>query len=347
MSVTTEITILTTSARKDYPLIGLPQTFLFQPTVESLNRQTYRDFEWVLVDANWSREREERLASKADFRLKYVNPNPNRFLERGLWANGSMKNAGIVKASGRLVIFLDDCTDLPPDWLEKMASWWDRGMYPMSLTYYYEGGHPKFVGDGASHEEFLYGRMLDHESKWRSFLEIGTVMRDSRAAEVEKNAAMLAPPSWFYGGSSVSLEALLAVNGMDERCDGQKGLDDVEVGMRVARAGFSRFLLKKELRHIEHRHESLDERVFFYRGPPLVCNFAIVQYNFHYEEPRVNEKIMTREDCELIRSKICPACQNYNRCKGEELAGRFYVTEEALDLWLSLQRTRNLRGERE
>jgi len=343
----TEISILINTCREDFPMVNLPNTFIFEPTVKSLNRQELKNFELVIVDACYSEERKRWLESHAEFPFRYVNAFPNRFLEHGMCAIASMKNKGLLYCEGELVVFVDDCTEFPPFWTMKIWSWYEKGYYPMSLTYYYEAGKPKILGKGSPHKEEIYGRILNHEEKWHTFLKLGDLVRDSRADIVNRRGVMQAPANWFYGGSSAPLEALIKINGIDEKFDGKKGLEDSDTGLRLEKAGYSGlFVLDKNLWHIEHWHKSISEKVLWYRGPTPACNYALLQYNLRRDGFKANTSILTLEECEWIRDRICGGCNNRSRCLNEEFKAKFYVECEGFYTWLRLQRVFDLGEER-
>lgn len=342
-----DITILMNSAREDFPLVKLPDTFIFAPTVKSLNKQEVQNFELVIVDACWSEERKRWIETYAEFPVKYVNAHPNRFLKHGMCAIASMKNKGLLYAEGELVVFVDDCTEFPSFWTRRIWDWYSRGYWPMSLTYYYEAGKPKLLKKDDRYIEILYGRVHDKTENLFAYVRPGELVRDSRADTVNARGVLNAPASWFYGGSSAPLQALLRINGVDEKFDGCKGLEDSDTGLRLENAGYKGlFVLDRDLWHIEHWHKSISEKVLWYRGPTAKCNYGLLQYNRSKGEFRANEKVLSRKDCEWIRQNICPKCDNLHRCVNEEFKGKFYIECEGFETWLRLQRTFDLREER-
>ncbi|RLI81835.1 MAG: hypothetical protein DRP01_10530, partial [Archaeoglobales archaeon] len=329
------VSIVMNTCRDDFPMVGLPNTFIFEPTVRSLNRQTVKDFELIIVDACYSPRRLKWLEENTEFPFKYINAFPNRFLENGLVAISSMKNRGLLYVDGELVVFMDDCTEYPRKWVERILYWYGRGYWPMSLTYYYEGGRPKVLSKSDRYFEVLYGREVDKTENLFKYVKPGEIVRDSRADMVNARGTLNAPASWFYGGSSAELSALLDINGIDERFDGSKGLEDADTGIRLEMAGYGgMFILDKELWHVEHWHKPISERVLFYKGPTPKCNYALLQYNQLKNSYRANTSILSYEDCLWIRDNICPKCPNLGRCVNEEFRGRFFIDCDAFHKWL-------------
>jgi GT2 family glycosyltransferase len=340
-----EISILLNSCREDYPMVGLPGTFLFEPTIKSLNRQELQNFELVIIDALYSERRRRWLDENARFPVKYLDAFPNRWLERGMVGIATQKNKGLIHAGGELIVFMDDCTEFPPDWTKRMWGWYEKGYWPMSLTYYHEGGRPKLLNRAGGGDFPFLPREDDREQRFSAFIKPGDAVRDSRAKFADESGTMQVSGSWFYGGSSATLEALLKINGVDERLDGCKSLEDVDVGMRLEQAGYlGKFVLDRDLHHVENWHTGASKRILHYHGPTPKCNYALLQHNLG--NPVANKKIITRADCDWIRENICPRCNNYARCLNEELRGRFYIESDGFETWLKLQRTFDLAEER-
>ena len=344
-----EISIIMNTCREDYPMVGLPNTFIFEPTVKTLNKQKLQNFELIIVDALYSEKRRRWLENNAEFPVKYVNAFPNRFLENGMCAISSQKNKGLIYAEGELVVFMDDCTMFPlKDWTERIWYWYEQGYWPMSLTYYFEGGKPKLLGRSSRYVEKFYGREYDKEGNFYTFLKEGEIVRDSRADYVNaSNIVKPAPAGWFYGGSSASLKALLKINGLDEKFDGKKSLEDVDLGLRLEMAGFkNKFVADSKLWHIENWHKSVNEKVLWYRGSTPCCNYGLLRFNQVKNLWKANSYIITYEDCLWIRDNICASCFNLERCRGEEFKGKFFIECEGFRKWLELQEAFNLEEKR-
>lgn len=47
----TAISIIMATARENYPIIGQPKLHMFKPTIDSLKTQSFKDFEFIIVDA--------------------------------------------------------------------------------------------------------------------------------------------------------------------------------------------------------------------------------------------------------------------------------------------------------
>jgi hypothetical protein len=314
------ISCILPTARDPYPIIGLPDMHIFQPTLRSLERQAFRDFELIIVDARYPEKRDWIESHKWGFPIKYVPPHPNHsfWLQRKRWNIAGMLNAAILHAEGELLVRVDDCSEFEHDFLKRFWDGYRSGYFPMAMHVRYRNGEPVVEG--------------------------GRLVRDSRYQLVKAmGGRMIAYTSQYYGYSSVSLDAALKVNGWNELCDGQKGLEDVEFGERLVLAGYSgMFLLDVNLQVIEHEHEPIEGM----ESKLNHCNYGLIQYDRMRGLYRANEKPLKFEDCEWIRDEICPKCDIYHRCLKEDLKGRFYIEGEDFRLWLQNQNIFDLREER-
>jgi len=344
-----DISVIMATARRDYPIIGLPDMHLFEPTIRSLVRQTFKDFELIIVDALYGK-RERQDFSKLPFPVKYVPPHPSHgfWVDRGLWGVAGMLNTALLYAEGELVVRIDDCSEFKEWFLERIWEAYQSGYFPLAMHIRYHAGKPARVNEEylRSGYEARYAISMDTEDRVtllrRIYGENG-IVRDTRWPVVEKAGKMIAPPEWFYGYSSFTLEAALKINGFNELFDGVKGQEDQDFGIRLDMAGYRNvLLLDKDLWVIEHEHYPCEVK----SPPPFKCNYGIIQYERAKGLWRANSWRLSLDDCEWIRCNICPRCFNYRRCLGERLGGRFYIDNDLFRLWLTNQRTFDLREER-
>ncbi len=81
--------------------------------LESLSKQTYRDFEFVLVEDGSSRKADQILESfKESFPINYI--------DRENQGPSLARNTGMAEAKGEYLLFVDSDCILPPDWMEKI-----------------------------------------------------------------------------------------------------------------------------------------------------------------------------------------------------------------------------------
>lgn len=102
-----KVSVLTVSKRTGWEQIAL----------DSLARQTFRDFEYVVV-------------SEDPLEIPSI-PAPPKTRRSNLSASN---NVGIKNCSGRYIVFYQDFIELPPDCLEKLVSLADRNTFVTTLT---------------------------------------------------------------------------------------------------------------------------------------------------------------------------------------------------------------------
>ena len=343
----TSISVVIATARDPYPIIGLPSVHVLQPTLYSLEKQTFRDFEVVIVDARFPEKREWIEKRKWSFPIKYVPPNPNHsfWLGKGLWNVAGMLNTALLYVEGDLIVRIDDASEIPDvNYLQKFWDAYQNGYFALAMHTRYRGGKQVYYNEEYRREGYEIAREpASRKDILLNFFKEGDPVRDTRWPTVERQGRMIAPPEWFYGFSSFSLEAALKVNGFNELFDGVKGQEDQDFGIRLSMAGYKDvFLLDKDLWVIEHEHLPC-----VVKSPePFKCNYGLIQYEQLKGLFRANSWKLTLEDCEWIRRNICPKCLNHGRCLKETLKGQFYVDNELFRLWLQNQPIFDLREER-
>lgn len=345
------LSVILATARDSYPIIGLPDLFVLEPTFRSLEKQSFRDFEVIVVDALFPQKREWIGKHKWSFPVKYVPPHPNHrfWLDRGLWNTAGMLNTALLYAEGELIVRMDDCSEAPDaNYLQKFWDAYQSGYFALAMHVRYLEGKPATVDSQYLERgyEAKYAKLPESEDRMALLERLygkNGIVRDTRWPTVETKGKMIAPSEWFYGFSSFSLEAALKVNGFNELFDAVKGQEDQDFGIRLSMAGYRNvFLLDKDLWVIEHEHLPC-----VVKSPePFKCNYGLIQYVQLKGLWKANSWSLSLQDCRWIRHNICPKCGNYQRCLKETLAGKFYVDNELFRLWLQNQPIFDLRGER-
>lgn len=183
----------------------------FDWAIESLKTQTFKDFEYVVVDSYHNKRKElvEELMEEHSFPYQYTHipDKPSRWnMKRPAISNA--RNTAIIFSKGKYIVFHDDNCKMPPDWLEKHIRWLESGYIVAGnwITYQKEG----FIGP--------YG--------WEHRYNL-------------EKAPKLINGTWLYTGNcSFSLETALDINGFDEELDGEQGQEDINFGIRAERKGY-------------------------------------------------------------------------------------------------------------
>jgi len=326
-----DISVIMPTARDDYSIIGQPDLHYLKPTIDSLSKQTFKDFEFILVDALQD-QKESYDFSKLPFPIKHIPVHPNHrfWLDMKRWNVCGALNTGIIHAEGELIVRIDDCSEFEPDFLQRFWDGYQSGYFPLAMHIRYLGGKPARLneeyhkeGYEAKHSDtFEKGEKLDILK--RIYGDEGLI-RDTRYKVVKaRGGRMIAPINWYYGYSSASLEALLKINGYDELFDGDKSLEDADAGSRLTMAGYGgKFLLDVDHQVIEHEHKPIPESLITRGFKPIKCNYAIYLANQRKRRWKANSDNLTEEDLKfIVEESLKPPCSPRpdfyeNDCQGD------------------------------
>jgi len=187
----------------------------FEYALQSLKEQTFRDFEYIIVDGYYNIRKNEilNLINKigVDFPILYIPDKPCRWRgQRPQICNA--RNTALIFAKGEYIIQVDDCTRMPIDWIEKHLIYLKKGYLVAGAWIGYQiiDSHGKGI-------EGCYG------PEYRT-----TIVKESKEVG----------PEWFYGQNcSYPLEPILDINGFDEILDGEMGQEDISLAIRLVRNG--------------------------------------------------------------------------------------------------------------
>ena len=183
---------------------------LFECALENLKRQSDQNFEYIIVDAYWSQRHSlvENIIKSAncEFPIKYIPDKPSRWSGRRP-ALSSARNTAYLWSDPQSdgLIFYDDCCTLNAvDLVERHGEWMKKGIACAGTWY----SLPRVYG-------------------W-----------EWRRKGMKKLEWVLCEGSWLHGGNfSVPIRALEGVGLWDEAYDGEIGVDDCDLGIRLSRSG--------------------------------------------------------------------------------------------------------------
>jgi len=289
-------------------MIGIEGKHLLEPTLKSLKEQTFKNFEFVCVDILYEKRPDMLEEFELPFPFKHVSAKPDWWLEKGVWSGAAPRNKGIAVADDdvELIVVLDDCCEFGSDFLQQFWNWYQRGYFAMALTLYNMGGKPLYY-DNESKKQIVEAQVKDLKEGYSESLDKvhnkGERFRDSRWTFVERSEGIFyPPPQMYYGYSSVSMEAILKVNGYDEKLDGDKSLIDVDLGLRLAQARYNQFVLDEKLTVTENAHHGIPSEILFWDGGVIKSNYNIMNLNQRKNRWKANSYVFTLEEADWIRT---------------------------------------------
>ncbi len=230
---------------------------------DSLAKQTFTDFELVLVDALYERRKKIALKESRDrfISLRHVGMDPTpKFC-----AFSTFSNAGIVSSSGEVLLFLVDYSSLPPDLIEKHARFHQadktehRGLMGPhryvgldAVTRFPEYGRQeidRYDADCASGrlDEFLFSlvpgpRPLHGETvkTWPAGgheADGGAVVPFDADPKLRMQAGPIEPSFFHAKNESVHRDRVIEVNGYDQELDGAHLYQDSDFADRLTIKG--------------------------------------------------------------------------------------------------------------
>lgn len=289
---TMKISVVMATARGNYHPLGRTalelknNIQLFDIILKSLEKQTFTDFEFVIVDALYQTRKDFFKQKTFSFPIKHIEDKPNVWNSKGMWALCSARNQGILHSDGELIVFIDDIFSFGSDWLELFWKYYhEDGLFAMSLSEFYTHQGTKLIRNGKWIRDSRWN-FIEHHSE--HIQKIGTA-----------NIHNLGDWFYVYGGAAVSMDMLLRVNGFDENFDGTKSLEDCDLGRRLASLGCM-FVFDKRLKSEGHgMHYPLT--VLTYKGPDFKSNISLVQLNTDKNRFIVNYKLLSEEEIQYVR----------------------------------------------
>jgi hypothetical protein len=194
---------------------------MFQMYIDCLEQQTFKDFEFILVDGKYDENKESFKNIKTSFVVKHVpiHDNHRYWFDKNLVHISSIKNTGLLYADGELCISVDDA-ELFHDKLLDM--YW----------YYYQSG---FLMNSL----FKRFKTISVNALKRVNMPIlGEEYNNDPRFNYLKNENLIhSHGDLLYAGTSFTLNSAIKLNGFNEKMDGCKSLEDVEFGIRLQLLG--------------------------------------------------------------------------------------------------------------
>jgi len=203
------MSVILNTARSNFPMIGFPNINHLFYVIDSLRRQTFKDFELIVSDyIHGSRKIDWNEAGPVGFSIYHVPIEHSSAHSGGYCAISGGKNNGIMYSSGRYLVFLDDCCAFEKNFLFIIFNnWAQRKLFTNALHRKEIGSQSYFDGSGEPVVDCRYKLLGEQQELIDCF--------------------------HMYGYSSMSIDAALKINGFDEMFDGSRQLEDIECGERL------------------------------------------------------------------------------------------------------------------
>lgn len=300
------ISVIIATGRESYDAYLIdPKLHLMRPSFETLQAQTFTDFEVIVVDSLF---KHRNLASEIqslqawNFPWKVIGYD-SIWLDRGLWSLQHAFNSGAVASRGKYLLFCGDCFRLPTYTLEHSQILIDQGMSPMLMCYRTKGCQ---LVKGEDITQTIDGCYTIQDAKDRGLFQLGKIYCESRIGALRDG---FLPPILFnwqfhFGYGFIWRDDFFSVNGWDEMFDGDKALGDVEMGSRLEMCGRLRACLKWDLCVYEELHKKICQSVFSNEAV-FKSNYDMIWLMRLYNISRANSTLYKTCDLQrVVRSQL-------------------------------------------
>jgi glycosyltransferase involved in cell wall biosynthesis len=198
------------------------------------------------------------------------------------------RNTAASYARGDLLVFVDDCTELLPSFLEAAVELHDRGKIPTRVLL--TAAEPHASGRTPTRDLLRTMKIVDVDPVWRN------------------NGSPTDRTEWELSGQAggvfvVPTETFLRLNGFDENFDGNWGCEDIEFWTRLDRLGLKR-VGRADLAVLRWAHHATPLRRTLRR-----CREAYAQWAYRSKRIEANRQLSNNDLDELRRAPPCdPAC---------------------------------------
>jgi len=314
------------TARSDFPYLNHPDLNVFTPTLESFRKQTFTDFEWIIVDALYEQRKDYFKDMKLPFKVKHIPAQPNLWIEQGMPGICAQYNKGIIYADGELLFFTGDSHMATPDFMENMNSYYTQGYFPLAWYMYdHSRSEPSFSAEVSEEKH-----KLAYPDRTTTPIPYNILGYTGKSVSIEHrytskfqdpNTTMaFAHWGWWFGISSASLEAMLKINGFNQNFDGDRMLLDCDVGSRLQLAGygqrlalFRNFFLTRIPTDVNVWNQTIKKV-----GATIKCNLPLIWHSRAFERYRANTIALTDEDIVWMKKVFCAErCDIRETCKRE------------------------------
>lgn len=110
-----KFTVAMFTARSDNSMVGYPKIHIFEYFIDSLRKQTFKDFEVLIVDRCYEQRKDYFKSYNEDFEIIHVPVKPNIWTD--YYSFSTSRNTCLLHARGEIVMVIADCVYLNKDTL--------------------------------------------------------------------------------------------------------------------------------------------------------------------------------------------------------------------------------------
>jgi glycosyltransferase involved in cell wall biosynthesis len=232
-------------------------------TLAGMRDQTFRDFELVICDRRYEKRHQEVMALADEYGVRAIHVPEHR--RNGKWTTFcSAWNTGFAVARGKYVIILQDYAYCPPGWIAAHLAHlrtdlrqYVAGPYaytemprlrtkiPFDFSQQMDRG-----GDCSDEDAVLRGEVLPEmlafeegpfQASWCQALKRFEAPHQDVRRGIRPEPGTI-EDCWIHvKNESVARETLWELGGLDERLERGKGPMDIDLGLRLERAGVQIF----------------------------------------------------------------------------------------------------------
>jgi glycosyltransferase involved in cell wall biosynthesis len=284
-------TIVVTTCRDDNPMTTRRDSHVLAMIAENCIRQTFTDFEVIVVDLVWKRRKRwlESNFGELPFPVLHIPDKTSIFRDLMLTRICAARNTGLLYARGQCVVFTDDCQEWTPNALERLYDWGKKG-HGATLRLFRDKGRGPYEDD----------------SRWLAHELMGT----------DRTKVVTADGIGYMGGtmSMAPVDAMVECNGWDEMFDGSRQLEDADMAKRLGALEL-KMALEPHAHVVEYSHEPCSGHVHRF-GVTVKCNGAYI-YPIWKAQPfrvRANDRVLTDDELDLFMPGQCPMLDRDGKC---------------------------------
>ncbi len=186
-----------------------------EPVANSLKRQTFTDFEWIVCDELCERRRDLFYEKTEGLNARIIQP----YRKYDVYDDSNGWNSCLREASGELVVFVIDFMWLPPDFLQRHWDFYREHSGYSGAVFLDRYDFPPLRKDIENGLWWIFNRPFDHEFAERWFKENEPVYRERRGGVgIQRENGLIEIPGekGYMVPDAIPLEVLKALQGWDE-----------------------------------------------------------------------------------------------------------------------------------